>query len=87
MLEAPVKSRLRFLGDAAVAMAAAEFGVVVEKAPGTQDEGRTPDLEGAVASLNSVPLSGKAPGEGVAGQLLNVLQHPPGRSRSRIIGS
>jgi thiol-disulfide isomerase/thioredoxin len=60
MLEAVISSRRRFLGNAAVAMAAAEFGVVVATASATGDEGRMPDLDGAVAWLNSAPLSSKA---------------------------
>jgi thiol-disulfide isomerase/thioredoxin len=36
------------------------IGGVVAVASGTRDEGRMPDLDGAVAWLNSAPLSGKA---------------------------
>src|SRR5215469_11283394 len=40
--------------------AAAVIGGVVAVASGTSDEGRMPDLDGAVAWLNSAPLSSKA---------------------------
>jgi len=36
------------------------LGGVVAIAPGAGDEGRMPDLDGAVAWLNSAPLSSKA---------------------------
>src|SRR5277367_2833389 len=59
MPEAGIRSRRRFLSNAAVAIAAAELGGVA-MASGTADEGRMPDLDGAVAWLNSAPLSSKS---------------------------
>ena len=40
--------------------ATALIGAILAVAAGTGDEGRMPDLDGAVAWLNSVPLNGKA---------------------------
>ena len=60
MPEAGINSRRRFLLNAAVAIAGPELCEVVAIASGAGDEGRMPDLDGAVAWLNSTPLSGKS---------------------------
>ncbi len=60
MPEADFNSRLRFLRNAAVGIAATGLCGVVAIASGMGDEGRMPDLDGAVAWLNSAPLSSKA---------------------------
>src|SRR5271156_3557887 len=60
MPEADFNSRRRFLRNAAVAIAATGLCGVVAIASGMGDEGRMPDLDGAVAWLNSAPLSSKA---------------------------
>ena len=49
---------------------------VVAVASGIGDEGRMPELDGAVAWVNSAPLSSKAfARQGGGGQLLDVLVH------------
>jgi thiol-disulfide isomerase/thioredoxin len=53
MLKAGITSRRGFLRNAAVVIAAPAI------ASGTADEGRMPDLDGAVAWLNSAPLKSK----------------------------
>ena len=76
MPEAGIHSRRRFLRNAEVAIAGAEFGGVVAIASGTGDERRMPDLDGrsGVAQFCSVEQQGFAR-EGGAGQLLDVLVH------------
>ena len=60
MPEAGINSRRRFLRNGAVVIAATELCGVVATASEAGDEGRMPDLDGAVAWLNSAPLSSKA---------------------------
>src|SRR5271154_5863861 len=60
MPEAAIHNRRRFLRNAAEALAAPQLCRVVAMASGTGDEGRMPDLDGAVAWLNAPPLSNKA---------------------------
>jgi len=55
-----IDSRRKFLRNAAVAIAAPSPCGLVTAAPGPEDEGRMPDLNGAVAWLNSAPLTSKA---------------------------
>jgi len=60
MPEAASNTRRGFLRSAAVAIAAPQLCRVAAMASGAGDEGRMPDLDGAVAWLNSAPLSSKA---------------------------
>ena len=53
--------------------ATALIGGVAAVASGTGDEGRMPDLGGAMGWLNSAPLSSKVLRQGGGGQLLDVL--------------
>jgi thiol-disulfide isomerase/thioredoxin len=60
MVETGIQNRRRFLRTAMLTVAASELRSLRAMASGAADEGRMPNLDGAVAWLNSRPLSGKA---------------------------
>jgi thiol-disulfide isomerase/thioredoxin len=60
MSEISINSRRGFLRNAGVAIAVPQLGGVLPLAGGAEAEERIPDLDGAVAWLNSPPLNSKA---------------------------